>query len=263
VVDDPGAALRVHEEWARQDPSPPPIVVVPGDSAFDIRATVKNLPKRDWVVVIPKILTARTAKLFSLARRLGARVRLVPADSGDVNWSTFGVASQIIDRSDSWEKRLDGLIEGFPTGFPMSAFLGEFGMTPETITRAKRFWSMSVCSKIHNSLGATKRSRSFLLSPRITILETDDGWLWSEKDLLVAGAVPVDVTAYRGESGEVRHRGWIRHGNELYPFDSATFRDNTAGVIEEVLLRAGVRNLPIQHPILEGRIAMIAMYWSQ
>jgi hypothetical protein len=101
------------------------------------------------------------------------------------------------------------------------------------------------------------------LSPRITILETDDGWLWSEKGLLVAGAVPVDVTAYRDESGELRHRGSIRHRNELYPFDSATFRDNTAGVIEEVLLRAGITNLPIQHPILEGRIAMIAMYWSQ
>lgn len=157
-------------------------------------------------------------------------------------------------------------------------YVASFFGTASPYNRAKHMteigWSPAIADRLAPYLSdATKRAIAAEVRNRIptdpvrldehtSVVDTALGWADYQTGKILAEAVPVHVVTYRA-SGKVRHRGLVRYGTSTYPFDTGHFQKNAAAVVESVLAKAGVTQIPHPHPTVAFHMARIALYWSR
>lgn len=264
LLTDPSLVIRLHVERQRHGATAPPAVLLPPDESLDPTATALRLPTRNWTLVIPKDLNPKSARLFRIAACLRAKVRLLGGDT-ILERTVSEMATQVIGRADWWGLRLGELLDQQTASPRVAAFLQSMNWSEEMTDRlmVNGFLTLSAAAVIRESLAQTSVGRSVPVRTGMTILDTADGWVWVERGLLVASAVPDRIHAYLGPRNRVRHRGVIRYRGDGYEFDSGRFRLNPAAIIETVLLRAGVRHVPPPDVRILDRMVDIALILSE
>jgi hypothetical protein len=248
------AGMAIHASFARNMMEPPPVVAyhyypgepVPMGRADEIAA---SLPKRKWVMQLGTDIVNPIH--WAVAKRLSAGVVKSIAPSPQ------GLRDMEIK---SWESCLADRLEYYPPNDDISSYLVAAEWCPATAERVFPHLSRNTIIRIKDSLKPVKHANQITIRRGLTIVDTVDGWLWDEKGMIVATAVPTNVYAYRN-GNKTRHKGFIRYGDQFYPFDTGRFRTDTFAVVEATLLKNGVTP-PLVHPIIANSMADIALYLS-
>lgn len=261
ILQDPGEAIRLHADRIRHSAPNPPVVLLPHHESCSPHGVSTALPNRPWVVPVEKELSSKTASAFQVARNLEGRVRLLPEDRRSWKMTVVTAADELIGRSGHWVDRMADLLENQMPGNRLAAFMSGLNWGEDLEARTAGRWPAATVDCVRQSVSPTEWRKSVRVCRDMTIVETIDGWIWEERGIQVAAAVPENVVAYKDQDGKTRHRGEIRHRGLFHPFDTDQFRIDPAAAIETALLDARVDAHPGIHPAIVDYIVEISLHF--
>lgn len=256
LYENPFDAISVRLKYAVDSNQSLPVTAIPKLSDATVDEAVADAPNCNWVVVIDKNdVTYAAPHVMKLASRLAARVLTINGHP----YSPAQEFDHVVENAVPWSSALASVVTSEPA-WRVRAVLTAVGWPGLAEQIAVGSWSLTLYDQakalVNPDNNAVEVRRGLWVS------DTTRGWVDQRTGSVLAEAVPIVYTITR-EGRKIWYTGCVRYKDMVVPFRSSRFRKDPVGVVETVLLNAGVANPPPPHPGIVQHMSYMAHYFGR